>query len=167
MNLRKLKLAFAIILGLTFTACSGDDGEQGPQGPAGKDGTANLSSETFTTTNSDWEFDAQSNSYEATINVPSITQDVIDRGTVQIFGVDGGTLTALPAASGVLQINFEVEIARVTIFISRIDGVLINNPGGVTFKLVVIPPADFIEGVDHKNFQMVSDIYGLEEFSSE
>jgi len=146
---------------LSITSCSGDDGEQGPAGPAGRDGTANITSETFTTSNSDWDFDSQFNTYEARFSVPSITQDVTEKGTVQMFIEEQGDFVGLPFVFNIIQWNYGFEIGSATVLVSLADGSVPNNPGGVTFKVVVIPPANFIE-VDHTNYQMVEEVYGLD-----
>lgn len=146
---------------LFFTSCE-KEGPAGPVGPAGKDGTANIMTDTYTTTNSDWSYDAQLNGYEAYISAPPITQDVAENGTIQMFIEEQGSYMALPLIISNIQFNYGYEVGEVGILVTLADGSVPSNPGGMTFKLVVIPPANLVKGVDHTNYDMLETVYELE-----
>lgn len=160
-NAKKISMSIVIASALMFTSCE-KEGPEGPAGPAGKDGTANIMTDTYTTTNSDWSFDAQYNTYDAVISAPSITQDIAANGTIQMFIEEQGSYIALPFIFNNAQFNYGYEVGEVSILASLADGSVPNNPGGMTFKLVVIPPASLVEGIDHTNYETLQTVYGVE-----
>ena len=96
------KKIFSVIgvCALFLVACSPEDGETGPAGPIGPegqigpkgdpgadgedgtDGVANISTSTFFVASTDW---TDGGVETDTLDVPEITQEVVDNGTVQVF----------------------------------------------------------------------------------
>ena len=149
--MKKTKKLFSTILvsglGLTclmFTSCKkGDTGPAGPAGTNGTNGVANIQTSSVTSTNGSWSYDATEDSYNATISYPAITQEVVDRGTVQVYiGNSSGTSwAALPFAYFDLQYSYEYRIGQVLISVVLNNSSALANPGAQVFKIVVIPPA--------------------------
>lgn len=131
---------------LLLPSCrKGDTGPAGASGADGKDGVANIQTTTVTTTNISWgALDLKDNSYNANLSVSAITQAVVERGTVQVFISGDATGTkwmALPFSQGLVQYNYSYKSGFATINVAQSNGGTPNNPGGQTFKIVVIPPA--------------------------
>lgn len=154
-----MKKAITFISALLFTclfALSCKKGETGPAGADGKDGTngtngkdgkngvSNISTSNINTNNNSWIFDSSDNSYYANLYSSAITQTVVDAGTVQVFlGNGSGTAwSALPFSIGIVQYNFSYALGKVQILVTLSNGNVPSNPGGVQFKLVIIPPAN-------------------------
>jgi hypothetical protein len=140
----KNKMRKTIILGmyvltvLTFGACTkAKDGAPGAQGPQGTQGNANVQSFTSTTNNGSWTL--SNGEYDAYLSVPAITQDILDKGTVNIFASDGsGGYTALPFSVAGMAINYTMSVGTINIQVTMNDGTNPPNIGANTFKVVVI-----------------------------
>ncbi len=149
---------------LAFTSCKkGDTGPAGPAGANGTNGVANIQTSTVTTNNGTWAFDATDNSYNGTLTYAAITQAVIDRGTVQVFVGDGTGKEwgGLPLAYGNVQFNFSYKLGEVIISITLANGGIPNNPGGMQFKVVVIPPASKSANPNNPDFQRAEQIFKI------
>ncbi|WP_317899182.1 hypothetical protein [Aurantibacillus circumpalustris] len=124
---------------LNFTSC-----KKGETGPQGKDGSSNVQSYTQTAVNSSWTYNNSENSYDVTFTVPAITEAVVNGGTIQVFLGIGTTTTqwaAMPFAYGNTQYNYDYQLGKVNIYVTLGNGNTPDNPGGLQFKVVVIPPA--------------------------
>lgn len=159
----------------------------GPQGPAGedgvdgKDGNANVSSTFYTVQSTDW---TGSSVKVYSINAPELTQSVVDSGAVIVYQkVDTATtidgqwstlphsfMATLNSQSGPVAVEFtirasyDVGVLDLSVINSYSANVSFTNtfPGTRSFKVVVIPPAAMIDGVDHGDFEALEAIYGLE-----
>ncbi len=132
--MKTLKLVTLILLVLTFNACT----KTGPAGPAGTNGSANIQTYLFTTTNTNWS--VSNNAQTSTWNSPAITQAVIDKGTVQLFnGNNTGLWVAMPYSYKNEEYNFVISVGQILITVTNGDGTVPANPGGQQFKEVVIP----------------------------
>ena len=163
MNLKRFKVAFAAILmvGTVFTACSGEDGADGTVGPAGANGNANVTNNTYTIASADWmavfNANGQQTGAEARIPAASLTSTSVDQaGVLGYFSTDAAASKewiAIP--SGALLFRYKTDTAIVGM----------NSFGGLSadsyFKLVVIPPAAKVAGVNEVNFEEVQAVYGL------
>jgi len=134
------------MLSLIFTGCSkkGDTGPAGPQGPAGtngtngQDGNANVAGSNSVAV-SNWSYDNTTNAWTAQLQWPSITQAIVDKGSVQVF-IGNGTAawSALTYVDGNLYCGYGFTVGYVNLFISTTDGSLANNPGTLYFRIVAI-----------------------------
>ena len=183
MEIKRIKAALAglVIIGLTLTACSGDDGDTGPRGPAGVDGTngvdgtANVTSNTYNVLAADWTLiqfvDGGGNPVafelrDTITGVTSITQDVVDKGTVQAFisTDDGVSWSAMPFSNFTDNCFYRYEASTVYLTVNRAT---LSAPTAidVDIKVVAIPAAAMIDGVDVTNYEELQAVYGLEEYN--
>lgn len=177
MKMKKMRAALAAmtIVALTFTACSGDDGEQGPAGPAGAPGNANVNASTFAVTTADWVRIGNSAISRDTLAVASIDQSVVDNGAVHVYQrfTDSTDWNALPFryltldASGQSVTNANVQatygVGEVSLSFYTDDRLLATIPD-MDFKVVVIPSASLVDGIDANNYEEVKMVYGIEEY---
>lgn len=181
------KFRFGLVLSmiaLMAVACTPEDGDTGPVGPVGppgpsgggpqgppgedgKDGNANVQAYVFTVLNSDYSVYANSTQsffmHRDTIDLNEVTLDVINNGTVQLFRKTPSDIPwiAMPYYRGGISYNFSKVVGEIQIEASYNNSSPINI-GDSEFKIVVIPPAAMIEGVDHSNYQALQAVYGLE-----
>jgi hypothetical protein len=126
MKNKTLTFFFAAIV-LVGSSCSKD-----------KYGNTDISSDTYTTT---WTY--QDPSYYCDLNVPEITQDIVDNGAVFVYMSNGNSAwTALPCtipidgsySSTYTPVHF---VGGVRIWKTDTD-LLTLDPGSSTFKVVVV-----------------------------
>jgi hypothetical protein len=113
-------------------------------GPPGKDGVANIKTRTQTTANNNWIYNEFENSYDVVLTIPEITAAVVNEGTIQVFfdiGTNAPNWAAMPFAYGDLQYNYDYLIGIVNVYVTLGSNNVPENPGGVRFKVVIIPPA--------------------------
>lgn len=144
-------------------------GTQGPQGPPGEDGNANVQSYVFTVDTADWT--TGSSFSDASLIVSQITQDVVDEGTIQVFrGGVSGEWQALPYTSLVglsgggattFHYIFTYNVGVVNLRTFTGIGAPFPPSSNLDFKVVVIPPASLIEGMDYTNYEMMKAVYGI------
>lgn len=183
----RFALVFSLIA-MFVVACTPEDGDTGPvgpvgppgpagggpQGPAGedgedgvdgKDGNANVQAYTYTVLASDWSNLTNGTIFVSrdTLLVPDVTSEVISGGTVQVFRKpgSGSSWFALPYSSFAVNYLTSHSVGEVQLEINRTDGQQVQM-ADAEFKVVVIPPAAMIDGVDHGDFEALEAIYGLE-----
>lgn len=164
MKLSTKLLALTILLSLTFTNCKkAEAGPKGDPGPAGSNGVANIQSSNITTTNGSWNLDTFDNSYNATITVTGITQNVLDKGAVMVYigNGTGSEWSAMPFSYQGVEFNYSIKLGQVLIYVTLDDGSAPGNPGGQQFKIVVIPPAMVRPNVNVKSYSETKTAYGL------
>jgi len=127
---------------LVFSACTGSDG------PAGPPGVPNMTSKKFNGVALTWtdKVIVSTNFKVATLSIPEITQDVIDRGLVMVYAElpgEGATWSALPysyrAAGPVYSYGFVIDPGTVELRFHRSDNVVPGIPSS-QFRIVVVPP---------------------------
>lgn len=157
--------SFILTATLIFTACKketgpkGDTGATGPQGPAGN---ANVQSFTITTTNGSWTFDAADFSWYSDISASQITSNVMEKGTVQAFikGTDNSWI-AMPFTSSLGDaFIYSVNLNKVRVYYHDATTTP-GNPGGQTFKVVIIPPAMMKPNVNYRNYEELKSAYSI------
>ncbi len=133
---------------LAMTACSKDGapGAQGPQGPRGYagvngtngyDGNANvIGTNSLTTASSLWTASGTGWMYDLTAT--DITQAVVDKGIVQVFIQYGTEWWSLPDLNGINETLFGYSVGHVKLLNKNSDGSQATNPGGQTFRVVII-----------------------------
>ncbi|MFD2790997.1 hypothetical protein KCTC52924_01654 [Arenibacter antarcticus] len=155
-NLTLKFFAFLIISGLIMS-CSKDDGEIGPQGPQGTQGdqgdqgpkgdtgTANVIYSAWIETEFPTNISAPGAGFD--IEAPDLTQDIMDKGTVMVFGrnltIFGFDYFALPFITSGNQHNFRIEMEKVLrITAATLSGAASSQVGSPFFegyRYVIIP----------------------------
>lgn len=162
----------ALSMSIVMVSCAGEDGEQGPAGPAGN---ANVNSSNYTVMMADW---TPGNTLRDTLSVPAITQSVVDNGAVHVYQkrTDSTSWEALPYSyiaflgGNPTTLTFQAGYNVGELHLSGINSINANvtpnavYPGDRDFKVVVIPSASMIEGVDPTDYEQVSAVYGIQEF---
>ena|SRR3990167_1251740 len=131
----KKKIMLCLLAVAVITAPSCKKPEKGETGPAGPAGNANVKSQTFST--SAWTLNS-SNEYETIISVPAITQEILDKGTVQVFLKESTTYVQLPVSYADEEWTAWFYLGNVHIIVGDASGATISNPGACTFKVVTI-----------------------------
>lgn len=162
---RVLTLAVAI-LSLFMVACSGEDGEDGEDGVTGAPGSSSVATSTYTIAPGDWA------SGNATLTVPGLSKSIADRGVVAAYftfdslATDTIAWNPLPysfsAGSGTFgTVGYRYRIGEVdiTLRINNINPANFNVESYV--RIVLIPSASLVSGVDHNNYEEVLQVYGL------
>jgi hypothetical protein len=109
-------------------------GPQGPQGSPGQDGNANVIGTNPVTVG--WTLDGSV--YTSYLNVPDITQDIVNRGTVEVFIKYGGEWWVLPDVIGINSTTYGFGVGYVSLVNSNADGSVPAYPSASTFRVVVI-----------------------------
>jgi len=139
---------------LAFTACrpedgkdgiNGQDGTPGAQGPVGQDGNANVVSKTFTATQISWtDKTIYGTNYKvATLNMPEITQNIIDNGAVLVYGgfFWESPWSALPISffetGKTSYYTYGIATGKVTLRVHNSTNAVPSTPG-IPFRVVVI-----------------------------
>ena len=150
-----------------LASCSGEDGEMGVQGPQGEQGPQGAQGDQGPQGNqgetgsanviySEWidtEFDNNEVAVGVNfdIDVPELTQDIIDQGVVLVFGrnipgIGSPDVIQLPFITADNFHSFRMEdpeVLRITI--SSLDGTSVGNPFFEDYRYIIIPggqPAD-------------------------
>jgi len=138
------RIALLLLAGslFTFGSCT-KTGPQGPQGPQGAQGNANVvGSAPFTPTG--WQYESADNWYTVAFTDNDITQDVVDRGVVQIFKSYGNNEWApLPDINGKTSTVFNFYDFGFRLYVQSSDvSIMPNNPTNSTYRVVVIYPSN-------------------------
>ncbi|MEM7368986.1 MAG: hypothetical protein AAF587_10345 [Bacteroidota bacterium] len=142
---------------------TGATGATGQQGASGQNGNANVKSYTFTVGNSDYSADNK-----VTLDVPAITQDIVDNGVVLVYWQSSDGWRLLPftfiTSSGLttrtLMSNY--SLAQVVLQLRTIP---VDNTFKYTgtFRIVVIEGNAGKKGydVDFSDYEAVINYFGL------
>jgi hypothetical protein len=141
--MKKKNLLMCIML-LAFISCKkGDTGEMGPAGPKGDTGAQGPSGNanvigTNQVTISNWAWDGTA-FYVANISAAGITQDIVDKGMVQVFReYSAGNWTPLPDINGQNSTTFIFRLGNITLYNGNADFSVPINPGNINFRVVII-----------------------------
>ncbi len=179
--MKKLAMIFTAMMVITFIGCSkegpkgpeGPQGAQGAKGDKGDPGTANVLSKTYQASEITWtsatEFAV--NHKRGTINIPKLTKDIADNGTVLVYAgllFENTTWTALPTSfteSGQVRYwGFGYKTGTITIRYSNSANTMPGNPT-IPFKVVLIPGNPMgrkaAPDIDYNNWEAVRDYYKL------
>jgi len=153
----KIYAIAVVLLTLVTTACSkdgetgpigpqgqqgqdGQDGSNGQDGQNGQDGNANvIYSEWFTVVQEDWD-GLGSNKLDYTFDVPELTQEIEDTGTVLIYHRFNGVSRQLPYTytSG-YYIGYTFGPLLVTLEYFHKDDIGIASTADLDFRYVILP----------------------------
>ncbi|WP_343766323.1 collagen-like protein [Gangjinia marincola] len=148
----------AIAVSFTTTSCDAEDGEdgidgvdgqQGPQGIPGEDGNANVISVVF----NDVDISIGNN----IIDIPEITQEVVDSGVVLGYVTCCGNdfWETLPL---VISTEVRLDIDRIGLEYLRLVSTFNQT---LNFRFIIIPSNVDTSGIDLNNFDEVSQHFGL------
>ena len=149
-------LAFAATL--LINGCV-KDGPVGPQGPPGYDGNANVIGTNSVTVG--WTLSG--NAYTSTINVPDISQDIVDKGIVEVYINYANEWWVLPDVIGINSTTYGFGVGYVTLYNSNSDGTKPDYPPSSIFRVVVVSASNRMANpnVDWKNYSEVKEALHL------
>lgn len=184
-HLTKFSILLMLAISFSFMNCTkeGEKGEPGPQGKEGidgqdgEDGNANVVSQTFNVSSSDWEESGTPGDdmygYEVTLNVPSITDDIVNNGMVYVYAViqNNGSnvnfqLPFIYTYNGWTSF-FEFAYEKSSVGIMALDDDLYTSqPSDMVFRVVVVEgnayQSSISDGVDFENYKEVKKYFSLE-----
>jgi len=132
----KKNIIFITLITLFSLFLSSCDMFECPQGPAGEDGNANVTTTTFT--NLVWQDDDATHKV-INLTVPTITQEIINSGTIQILGSDDGvTWWTLPRTFKTTTWYYYFSINTVKLVLLEENGVFENAHYFKQAKVTVI-----------------------------
>ena len=112
----------------------------------------NLQSADFSIKNEEWQLDQNSGFYSVQLNVPQITKEVVDNGTIQVLRkFEGDVWTPLPIVRAEVTdaegggdyyfstyIDYEWSVGKVFIFVTATDFYTGDTPGDMYFRVNII-----------------------------
>jgi len=182
-----IKTTIIILLASLFIGCSAEDGEQGPTGPQGEQGPQGAQGEQGPTgpqgepgedgnanvIASEWIPEQFSNdvvSYtQFNIEDESFTSDILNSGTVLVYGRDGVSVVAIPVVFNNQTYYFTLpETLGEIIFIARsVDNSLTSFGVFTDFRYVIIPDSSTttksgqLPNFNKMSYYEVMDHFGL------
>ncbi|MBI5540617.1 MAG: hypothetical protein HY951_11200 [Bacteroidia bacterium] len=137
----KNKIIVGLLLVVILVSCRK---ETGPKGETGAQGNANV--KTTIIEAGQWDASPQNNTFETVLQVPDITTEIMNNGTVQVFLWIGGANSsgsnygwcAVPYSTSYQSFYFNYYVDMVTVNCMFVDSSLVENPGMKKFKVVVI-----------------------------
>ena len=154
---QQISIGFLLVLMLLIYSC--EKGETGPAGANGANGSSNIQSFTFISIDSNWVLNVAQRSFTYTYSNSSITSDVVDNGTIQLFISDTSSNQwgALPYSISTLQFNYSYKLGEVVITHTLSNGSIPNNPNSLKFKLVVIPPSGKNSNINLQDYSEIKE----------
>ena len=144
-----LKTAMVLAIALFAISCSkeGATGATGANGTSGIDGNANvLGSLPFSTASTNWASSSGGAIWTANVGATAITQSIVDRGIVSVFrkytSNGAAEWSPLPDTNININISFDYGVGYIKLFTQSTNAVAITNPGVLTFRYVIISPAN-------------------------
>ncbi|MDB2606263.1 collagen-like protein [Zobellia sp.] len=153
----------------------GEPGQDGVDGEDGEDGNANVIASEWIASELELNDAALDSSF--TIEDDQITQPIIDRALIMVYG-DGKSNLAYPLPETYLNQHyaFYVTLGGLTIFGQSTDGVATTFNGHNNFRYIIIPSNSSTgkyskesilndlkdKGVDINDYRQVADYFGLE-----
>ncbi len=140
------KLMFLLAASFLMCACV-KEGPPGPPGPSGRDGST-VNTYYIKVYPADWRplgsFGIEGFCYNADFSMPAITNNVINKGAVLVYSLDGGYDNQLPYIlpyQGFLEtIRYDLSPGKIGFFIEDSDFRTAPPQGIREFKVVVVTP---------------------------
>ena len=156
------------------TGPAGPTGATGPTGPAGTNGTngtngnANvIGTNSVSVPPSNWFNSGDNTSWSTFLNVPAITQEIVDRGAVSVFFQLNTSWIALPYSNPQNHYftNYGFSLGAVEINISTEFGYILTSPGTNIYRVVVISPSNKIANpnTDWNDYNQVKEALHLQD----
>lgn len=165
-----LSVALLIASASIFSSCA-KEGPAGPAGADGKDGNANVKSNSYFITGSEWTY----SSGEATLTkqMSQITQDMVNNGVVAVYVKSAGSSvweampTSYASTTGVvLSLGYSYEVGKLHLFWTWNTTATIGaaDIGNNDFKVVVISGSALARhpNVNVRDYQQVEAIIAAE-----
>lgn len=161
------------------TGPKGDTGPPGQDGQDGQDGNANVQAYIFNVAQGDFAVTASQSGtnfrlrHRDTLAVPEITADVMQDGTIQaffnsdVFSDTSISWTPMPYSDGGVTNNYNYVQGSVNVEVTYVlppgqgGGPQVFPIGDYTYKIVVIPPASLIQGMNYEDHEMLQAVYGI------
>lgn len=149
------------------TGATGANGINGANGANGTNGNANVyGTNSFPVTSGNWTASSANTQWITVLNVPQITQAIVDKGTVSVFwyisNTSGSGWYALPISFGNVSVSYAMTLGQVGIIYASSGGA-ITNPSGQTYRVVVISASNKIAhpNTNWNNYEEVKSVLKL------
>jgi hypothetical protein len=162
--MKKLLLFFFL---LSFSACTIHE-NPGPVGPPGPPGNANVISTEAIVLNT-WFYNTQYNWYASDINVPEITDNIVNSGLVMVYQrIATGpnpVWIPLPDTYANVTTNYDFYRGGLTVYSFHVNNTTPIAPTGMVVRIVVIPDSFRKANPDANwhNFQETKEILKLKD----
>lgn len=140
MRLNSFSSILAFIVMLVIFSCSKDPvkGPKGDPGDPGGGGNSGIqSTDIFTISSLQWQKTVDS-SWKYIFNSTLLTQDIVDKGIVKVFVLNGSSWWELPFTEGDLFTQFGFTLGSVDLVFADIHGGLPERPVSKSYRMVVI-----------------------------
>jgi hypothetical protein len=162
---KKTTTGIRLVLGVllcfaVFTACKK---EAGPKGDKGAPGNANvIGLDPVTVTADQWL--NSDDVWLALLEVPEITQEVMDHGMVQVYVMYNTKWWTLPYIQGIQQTTFAILPGQVMLYRANLSNTPAGQPSDRQYRVVVVAPAqlDAHPDVNWNNYTEVKEALDLE-----
>jgi hypothetical protein len=156
-----IRLVLWVLLYCTvFTACKK---EAGPKGDTGAPGNSNvIGLDAVTVTADQWL--NSGDVWFAYLDVPEITQEVVDHGLVQVYALYNNNWWTLPYMQGIQQTTFAILPAQVMLYRANLSNTPAGQPSDRQYRVVVVAPSqlDAHPDVNWNNYTEVKEALDLE-----
>jgi hypothetical protein len=164
-------LVSLFLLGSIFlTSCTKEVvGPEGPAGKDGKDGNANVTAYSATLTPSNWTtlgaYGQEGYGFGAIVQVPAITQEIVDVGTVLVYLSATPGMVPLPYTDiydgYTINVLYAYRAGEIVLNIFRTD-FMGTPPSTFTIKIVVIDGSYQIDdNLDLGDYKQVTEYFDL------
>jgi hypothetical protein len=129
------------VLSVLSGACKKKEiqGPKGEPGTPGKGGNSDISNTgIFPITSTQWIPNPDSSALEVKINTSLITKDVVDKGGVKAFVLEGTAWYELPFSTRDLFMQYGFEEGSVKFVFSNIHGGLPIRPSTTNFRIMIL-----------------------------
>jgi hypothetical protein len=154
----------SILLASASIISCAKDGETGPQGPAGvdgKNGNANVIGKTSTIVS--FNYSSTQNTYNAIINCPEITQNILETGMVLVYEkVANNQWMAWNANVGTTYYIYNFRLGEVTLEYRNTAGIT-TNEGNKEMRVVIVPSSS-VNKLPQDLSDLSSVIYSIGQF---
>lgn len=156
-----------MVFGCSKDGATGATGAMGTNGTNGTNGNANVIGTTnVITTSASWTSQGSGTFWKTTLQIPEITQAVVDKGIVSVFqNYNGGIWDALPYTYNNRQWNYGFFLGGVNILCVSNNGTAINNPDAQTFRVVIISASNKMANpnTNWNNYEEVKNALNLKD----
>lgn len=138
---------------LMLNGCSGSDGEVGPKGDTG---TANVIYSGWIST----PFSGSGSTYTASLSVPKLTQEMLDKADIRVYWSEGGRVLTLPYAQTLSGTSYTVHQR---FYLGRIDFVANYSISTQSFRYVIIPGGESArkKSLSQMSYEEVKSLYNM------
>lgn len=163
-----LTLLFSLVMFALMTSCKGDPGPVGPQGPQGDPGNSNVTMVNVSFTVADAGIDVSSQGF-FDVNVPEITQGIVDDGAVLVFTENiagNGQWIAMPftviTGGNSYSYNFWYELTNVHFFYqTTASSWFLSGSFVLNYRIFIFEVPPSITIVDITDYEAVKAYYNL------